>query len=150
MAPEIHISNATGTDASEMATCLFDAFSEADHPQSSFFDQVFPRKPSVHAFLESSLAEQMRREKGTVFLKAVDTSAENKIVGFVKWVPPGQTDGYWSEYGSDQDAALCDAFFGAMAEHREDIMGQRPHWCKCSRFLRILSVSTILWALVRD
>ena len=52
-----------------------------------------------------------------------------EVVGFVKWTPPGSTESFWTDYGDGQDERLCDAFFAAMGENREKLMGGRPHWC---------------------
>ena len=122
--------NATESDASTLATCFFDAFLDAAHPQSPFYQQMFPRTPSVHAFYETSFVEQMRRQPDAVFLKVIDTSANGKIAGFIKWTPPGAEESFWSDPGPDVDPELMGAFFGAMEANRAKLMERRRHWCK--------------------
>ena len=134
------VMNATLQDASAMATCFFDAFVKEPQPQAQFYGTMFPNTPSVHNFFETSLSEQMRREPNAIFLKAVDTNANDKMAGFIKWTPPVSPDSYWSDYGEDQDAELCDAFFGAMAENRQKLMGDTPHWCKLTYLSKISNV----------
>ena len=134
MTGRFRIVEATQADAPAMATCWFDAFLKVEHPQARFYGQMFPRTSSVHKFFESSLSQQMTREKNAVFLKALDTHpTEDELVGFVKWTPPGNPESFWEDYSADQDGPLCDAFFGAMAENRSRLMGGRPHWCKLCR-----------------
>ncbi|KAI9652244.1 MAG: hypothetical protein M1831_007092 [Alyxoria varia] len=53
---------------------------------------------------------------------------DGKVVGFIKWTPPGSAESFWADYGEGQDERLCDAFFGAMGENREKLMGGRRHW----------------------
>lgn len=112
-----------------MTSCYFDAFIKGPQPEAKIYAQMFPDTPSVHKFFETSLAGQMQYEPNSVFLKAVDTNANDKMVGFIKWTPPGSPTSSWSAYGEDQDAALCNAFLGAMTENRAKLMGDRPHWC---------------------
>lgn len=129
MPSSFELVKATEQDASDMASCFFDAFTRKPHPQADFYRKMFPNRPNVHKFFEASFIGQMQQEKNAIFLKAVDVNADNKIAGFIKWIPPNSQDSFWSDYGEDQDAALCDAFFGAMADNRARLMGNRPHWC---------------------
>ena len=123
------IQKARSADVVDMATCFFKAFVEMPHPQAQFYGRMFPSTPSVHDFFVKSLATQMQQEPQSVFLKAVEDSCNGNLVGFIKWASPEAGESYWADYREDSDARLCNAFFGAMGENREKLMGNRPHWC---------------------
>ena len=88
--------------------------------------------------------------------------AGERIVALGRWVRPARveggtaSDGYggpaagqdaverWPAFGEGFDAALCGAFFGAMAEHRERLMGGRRHYCECLTLLEWLWRGVVL------
>ena len=68
-----------------------------------------------------------------------DTQKGNKIVAWSRWMVPqhdGNLERKWPEPNADAyDMEVCGAFFGGMEENRLELMGTRPHWCKCEIFI---------------
>lgn len=110
MTPSFKLQPCTESDASDMATCWINAFHHNNHPQVEFYAKMFPDTANVQGFFTRSLAEQMRRESRTVFLKTVDINADNNMAGWVKWTPPNSEDSYWEDFTEEMDAGLCGAF----------------------------------------
>ena len=133
------IAKASEEDAPSIATCWFDAFLNTTHPQKAFYEHMLPNTPNVHRFFSDSIAEQMRREHSSVFLKAL--GPDGQLVGFAIWTAPGVGELYWADYAEESDAMLCDALFGAMAQHRGKLMGKRRHWCKSLLLTRVVVLS---------
>lgn len=127
MAFEIH--EATSSDAPGLADVFFSAFSDP------FNRTMFPPTPDVREWITTHLVNgNDKASEHEVFLKLTDESGAP--VAFAKWVRPyhavADRDRRSKEVPAwpvNSDKELCDAFFGAMAEHHHRIMGDRPHYC---------------------
>ncbi|KAJ5290920.1 hypothetical protein N7478_000171 [Penicillium angulare] len=153
MAFEIH--EATSCDAKDLAEVFFSAFSDP------FCRAILPPTPEVRDWVAVHLANgNNKASEHEVFLKLSDESGA--VVAFAKWVRPyhavadrdrrNEEVHAWPVGG---DKALCERFFGSMAEQHRRIMGEKPHYfldllCVHSSFQgRGLGSKLLKWGLAR-
>jgi hypothetical protein len=130
MALEIH--HATVADAPELTQVFYATFG------GDFNRTMFPEKPDVTAWWEHKFSEEARRtladEGHEVLLKVTDGEG-GAIVAFAKWKRPvSGADRDLREHkpvvwAPSSDKELCERFFCGMDAHRENRMGDRPHYC---------------------
>lgn len=134
---EIYIAPVEQDDIPALARIFLASFS------SEFDRRIFPNTPSVKAWWDTTNLDAFLHDPTVHFMKAVDPSAkrnEGQIVAYAKWVIPELTPGDNNlknkiehpgpQWPADSDGALCDIFFAHMAQSRESLMRDRPHYCK--------------------
>ena len=136
----LEIQTATSADAPALAEVFFAAFSD------DFNRTMFPPTPDVRAWIAETLLTSDEASGRDIILKATDPADSDAVVAFAKWVRPSSSDAHADpdrhegpKWPAGSDAALCDLFFGTMDEHHEVLMEERPHYCKFSIFLFLLS-----------
>lgn len=67
-----------------------------------------------------------------------DKTQGNRVVAFSRWVVPqsnGNLNQPWPDVTADLfDMDTANAFFGGMAESREQLMDDQPHWSEQVKF----------------
>jgi len=101
-----------------------------------FWQHLFADNPENRQWWHESWVMSLENPQDRSFV-AEDTSRENKIVAFSRWMVP-QSDGSaerpWPPLREDAwDMDLMGAFFGGMDANHEELMHGRPHWCTLSR-----------------
>lgn len=129
MAPAFELVGATESDAAAIATCLFEAYNYEPQPQAKFYAHMMPHTPATHKFITDLMMEQMRAERSSLFVKAVDSNADEKLAGFIKWTPPGSPKTHGPDPPEDIDEELLKTLQSNGAEYKAKLMGDRPYWC---------------------
>jgi hypothetical protein len=128
----LSMSHPTISDIPQLSTLWARSF----HPNNPFYQALVADSPSTRAWWASAHEKAIADKEGTIFLKCTDGE---KIVALDRWVRPAKVDGgvpsdgyggdgeggveRWPQFGEGFDMELSGAFFGAMAEHMEMLMG---------------------------
>lgn len=127
------VQTASPGDSPNITEAFFSTFSD------EFNRTMFPPTPEVRAWLESTLLEVNLANKHEFLLKVTDQSNADMVVAFAKWIRPvASADADQDRHENPapakwpvgSDTNLCDMFFGTMAKHHEELMEDRPHYCK--------------------
>jgi hypothetical protein len=96
-----------------------------------------PHDPNGVAVRAASLLEQKQADPTTIWLKAVDDETDD-LIGFAEWhvYEPGKPvpKPPVKAWGPGSNPAVCEAFFGAIADGRERVMGGKACVCEFAVF----------------
>ncbi|KAL2005066.1 hypothetical protein VTN00DRAFT_2916 [Thermoascus crustaceus] len=86
---------------------------------------LFPDTPAVRRWWEDANENDLLNNPFRVYLKVVDTAADNRLVAYGKWVlsMPDEDGSRFPAWPADCDAKKNDDFFGALARERERLLG---------------------------
>lgn len=92
---------------------------------------LFPDTPNVRRWWDDTNREDLLNNPFRVYLKVVDTAADNRLVAYGKWVlsMPDEDVSRFPAWPVDCDAKKNDDFFGALARERERLLGGTKNYC---------------------
>lgn len=109
---------------------------------SPFFKKMLPDTPANEKWWQESHRIALH-DPLTRVVKVTD-QGNGEIVGLVRWVlpregegpQPGSEKGRWPEFTDDVDKTLSGPMFGFMAQRREEVMGDKRHYCTSESQIR--------------
>lgn len=135
------VQTASPGDSPSLTETFLSTFSD------DFNRTMFPVNPEVRAFLENTMLAINSEHQHEILLKVTDPSNADVVAAFAKWILPiasadlvaaaaadADQDRHKhpaaSNWPASGDTKLCDMFFGTMEKHHEELMQDRPHYCK--------------------
>jgi ribosomal protein S18 acetylase RimI-like enzyme len=130
-------------DGAELADVFLESFAD------EFNQRLWPRTSHVRSFWKEKFNASIEQPGATSFIvkiEALNSESKPVIAAFAKWKlysgdarPEEQETKDMTAWPESCDADLCDRFFGRLEKERVNAMGNRPHYCKYTKRLMLIS-----------